>query len=61
MNHHLMPFGYGARVCGGQGMALIMLKLSIASIIRNFEVSAPAETNAVSMAIKDSFVSVYSD
>lgn len=57
MNQHLMPFGYGARVCGGQALALIMLKLTVASVMRNFDVSAPASTNEKSMAIKDSFVS----
>lgn len=56
MNQHMMPFGTGSRVCGGQNLAQAMLKVALASVIRNFEVVAPAETTARSMEMRDSFV-----
>lgn len=56
MNAHMMPFGTGTRVCGGQNLALMMLKLGIAAFIRNFEIRAPAETTDRSMEVMDSFV-----
>ena len=58
MQQHLMPFGAGPRVCGGQNLAMIMLRIMVATIARNFNVVAPAETNDRSMEVKDSFVSV---
>jgi len=57
MNQHMMPFGTGTRVCGGQNLAQMMLRIAIAAVIRNFTIAAPAETNERSMEIKDSFVS----
>jgi cytochrome P450 len=58
MQHHLMPFGMGSRICGGQNLAMIMLRVTVAAIARNFDVFAPPETNDRSMEVKDSFVSV---
>jgi len=58
MNQHMMPFGTGTRVCGGQNLAQMMLRIAIAAVIRNFTIAAPAETNERSMEIKDSFVSI---
>jgi cytochrome P450 len=58
MQQHLMPFGAGSRVCGGQNLAMIMLRVMVATIARNFNVVAPDETNDRSMEVKDSFVSV---
>lgn len=57
MNQHMMPFGTGTRVCGGQNLAQVMLRVAIAAVIKNFNIAAPAETNERSMEIKDSFVS----
>lgn len=57
MAQHMMPFGTGSRVCGGQNLAQVMLRLAVAAIARNFDVAAPAETNERSMEIRDSFVS----
>lgn len=57
MNAHMFPFGHGSRVCGGQNMAQIVLRIVLAIIVRNFDILAPPETNTDSMAIKDSFVS----
>ncbi|OAX38861.1 cytochrome P450 [Rhizopogon vinicolor AM-OR11-026] len=56
MTQYLMPFGSGTRVCGGQNLAQMMLRISVAAVARNFDVVAPAETNERSMEIKDSFV-----
>ncbi|KDQ63971.1 hypothetical protein JAAARDRAFT_165949 [Jaapia argillacea MUCL 33604] len=56
MAQHLMPFGTGSRVCGGQNLAHLMLKITIAAVARNFVVSAPPQTTERSMEIKDSFV-----
>lgn len=61
MSAQMMPFGYGARVCGGQQLAQVMLKIAIAAVARNFDLDAPAETNEKSMEVKDSFVSTSSD
>ena len=59
MKSHFMPFGYGGRICGGQAMAIMMLKITLAAIARNFNIQANlAETNEKTMAVNDSFVSV---
>lgn len=57
MAAQMMPFGTGTRVCGGQNLAQMMLKLAVAAFVRNFDISAPQETTSKSMDIKDSFVS----
>ena len=57
MSQHMMPFGTGSRVCGGQNLAQIMLKVAVAAVARNFDVVAPSETNERTMEMKDSFVS----
>ncbi|KZT29554.1 cytochrome P450 [Neolentinus lepideus HHB14362 ss-1] len=56
MNQYLMPFGTGARVCGGQTLAQFMLRIVVATVARNFSVVAPPETNEKSMDMRDSFV-----
>lgn len=56
MTAHMMPFGTGTRICGGQNLALMMLRLGIASFVRNFEIRTPAETTDTSMEVMDSFV-----
>ncbi|GLB34339.1 putative cytochrome P450 [Lyophyllum shimeji] len=56
MNYHMIPFGTGSRVCGGQNLAQAMMKIVVASMVRNFDIVAPAETNERSMNIMDSFV-----
>jgi cytochrome P450 len=58
MAQYLMPFGMGTRVCGGQNLAQMMLRIAVAAVARNFDVVAPAETNERSMEIKDSFVRI---
>ncbi|THU97234.1 cytochrome P450 [Dendrothele bispora CBS 962.96] len=56
MSQCLMPFGTGSRICGGQNVAQMMMKIVIAAVVRNFEVTAASETDEKSMEIKDSFV-----
>jgi hypothetical protein len=56
MSQHMMPFGTGTRICGGQNFALAMMRTVIAAVVRNFDVVAPPETTEKSMEIKDSFV-----
>lgn len=62
MTQQLMPFGAGTRVCGGQNLAQIILKVLVSSVVRNFNISAnPSETNERTMEIRDAFVSTSSD
>jgi cytochrome P450 len=56
MNQHMMPFGTGSRVCGGQNLAQMVLRMAIATIARNFDVVSPPETTETSMEMRDSFV-----
>jgi Cytochrome P450 len=59
MAQHSMPFGTGSRVCGGQNLAQLMLKISVAAVVRNFDIDAPPETNENTMEMRDSFVSEF--
>ncbi|TFY78766.1 hypothetical protein EWM64_g5247 [Hericium alpestre] len=56
MAQNMMPFGTGSRVCGGQNLAQIMIRVVIATLARNFDIVAPPETNEKSMEMRDSFV-----
>lgn len=59
MEQHLIPFGAGPRVCGGQNLAQIVLRIAIATILSNFDIVArAAETNERTMEIRDAFVSL---
>lgn len=58
MAQNMMPFGSGARICGGQNLAHVMLRTIIATVARNFDISAlTSETNERTMEIRDAFVS----
>lgn len=58
MQQHMIPFGTGSRICGGQNLAIGMLRTVVAAVARNFDVRAnTAETNERTMEIRDSFVS----
>ena len=60
MAQHLIPFGVGTRVCGGQNLAQIILRMVVAVVIRNFNVTADSEeTNERTMEIRDAFVSAF--
>ncbi|KAF9226991.1 cytochrome P450 [Gyrodon lividus] len=56
MSQSLMPFGTGSRMCGGMNLAHMMLRTTVAAVVRNFNIVAPPETNERSMEIKDAFV-----
>ena len=56
MASYMIPFGTGSRMCGGHNLAEVMLRITVASFVRNFDVSAPPETHERSMDVKDSFV-----
>jgi cytochrome P450 len=56
MNRHMMPFGTGSRVCGGQNLAQMALRIAVAAISRNFDLFSPLETTEKSMEMRDSFV-----
>ena len=56
MTANLNPFGFGTRVCGGQNLAQIMLRIGVAVIARNCHIEVPPETTEKSMAICDAFV-----
>ena len=56
MNRHMMPFGTGSRVCGGQNLAQMVLRIAMAAIVRNFDLLSTLETTEKSMEIRDSFV-----
>ncbi|KAI0690262.1 cytochrome P450 [Cytidiella melzeri] len=56
MAQQMIPFGVGTRVCGGQNLAQMILRMVVAVTVRNFNVSAKAEeTNERSMEIRDAF------
>ncbi|KZT06455.1 cytochrome P450 [Laetiporus sulphureus 93-53] len=57
MSQYMMPFGVGTRVCGGQNLAQMMLRIVLAAIASNFDISANAsETNEMTMEMRDAFV-----
>ncbi|VDB87917.1 unnamed protein product [Peniophora sp. CBMAI 1063] len=57
MNAHMMPFGYGFRICVGQHFAMQTARIAIATFARNFDVTAPlTETNDRTMEPHDAFV-----
>ena len=56
MHQYLMPFGAGSRLCGGQNLAHLVIRIVLAAIVRNFDIVSPPETNDVSMSVKDAFV-----
>lgn len=57
MTQHMIPFGVGTRVCGGQNLAMMMIRIVVVSMVRNFKIVAPPETNDKSMDMRDAFVS----
>lgn len=56
MRQHMMPFGAGTRLCGGQNLAQMVVRIVVASVVRNFNIVAPPETNDSSMDMRDAFV-----
>jgi cytochrome P450 len=56
MDAHMMPFGVGLRICAGLAFAQQDLRIVLATIVRNFDVHAPPETNERTMEQRDAFV-----
>ncbi|GBE80196.1 cytochrome P450 [Sparassis latifolia] len=57
MTQHMIPFGVGSRVCGGQNLAQMVLRMTVAAVARNFNIASKVgETNERSMEIRDAFV-----
>lgn len=56
MTQHLIPFGVGTRMCGGQTLAQMMMRIVVVSVVRNFGIVAPPETNDKTMDMRDAFV-----
>ena len=57
MQTHMIPFGFGPRICGGQSLALIMTREILVGLLRNFTVVLDPETDEHSMEMNDAFVS----
>ncbi|KAI0940296.1 hypothetical protein AcV5_001443 [Taiwanofungus camphoratus] len=56
MSQNMMPFGVGTRVCGGQNLAQMVLRIVIVAVVSNFNIVAKAgETNERSMEMCDAF------
>lgn len=57
---HMFPFGVGPRSCGGQNLAMLVIRSAVASLVRNFDVEIPEEIGEREMErrmeIKDAFV-----
>ncbi|KAJ7074029.1 cytochrome P450 [Mycena amicta] len=51
----LMPFGIGPRICAGQILAQAVLRVAVATVVRNFDVMADSETTKESMRIMHGF------
>ena len=42
MQQHYMPFGTCSRGCGGQNLAMMVLRITVAAVARNFDTVTPA-------------------
>lgn len=51
-----MPFGYGPRICGGQNLAHMTIRLLIVALVRNYDISPAEGTNAEAMSQRFNFV-----
>ncbi|KAJ7258034.1 cytochrome P450 [Mycena rebaudengoi] len=51
-NGHLMPFGAGSRACVGKQLAQALLHITLAGLVRNFNIEAATSTTRASMVTK---------
>lgn len=58
MEANMFPFAHGPRMCLGNNLVLIVLRLALATITRNFDIVSPPETNEQTMGIRDANVSL---
>ncbi|KZT70257.1 cytochrome P450 [Daedalea quercina L-15889] len=57
MNQHMVPFGVGSRLCGGHALAQLVMRMVIAVVARNLNITADVtQTNERSMEMRDAFV-----
>jgi len=60
MNVRYMPFSLGTRSCVGKNMALMVMKLIICSLVRDFEIKVDErETNKETMELRDTHVFLF--
>ncbi|KAH7099672.1 cytochrome P450 [Auriculariales sp. MPI-PUGE-AT-0066] len=56
MKINYFPFGLGTRVCAGQVLATLILRIVFAVLVRNFDPVSPPQTNEESMKFSFAFV-----
>ncbi|KAH7099670.1 cytochrome P450 [Auriculariales sp. MPI-PUGE-AT-0066] len=55
MKINYFPFGQGTRICAGQTLATMMLRIAFAALMRNFDPVLPPQTTEKSMELRFSF------
>ncbi|KAL1755458.1 cytochrome P450 [Schizophyllum commune] len=55
LQSHSFPFGFGSRICVGRHLALMMMQLVVAGLVREFDIEAPPGTDERSMEVRDMF------
>lgn len=59
MTQSLMTFGLGTRACPGRYQAHLVFRMVFAALVLNFDIASNSEeTNDVTMAMRDAFVSI---
>ncbi|KAJ9615983.1 hypothetical protein H2204_014198 [Knufia peltigerae] len=53
MRRHYMPFGLGSRVCMGQYVAMMEMRLVLAALVRHYQLVVPEGFDHASMEMKD--------
>ncbi|KAL1702299.1 cytochrome P450 [Schizophyllum commune] len=55
LQSHSFPFGFGSRICVGRHLALMMMQLVVAGLVKGFNIEAPPGTDERSMEVRDMF------
>lgn len=59
MSQHMMPFGAGTRACPGRCQTQMILHMTLAALVLNFDISGdPQEVNEKTMSPIATFVSM---
>lgn len=53
MRKHYIPFGLGSRVCMGQYVAMMEMRLVLAALVRRYQILVPKGFDCASMEMKD--------